>query len=367
MWSARKRPPDPPRPSERLRIPQPLIRTRLPSGRGATEQPNVTSDGDTALTPVFWMVLAATGVAAGLFGDLMMFLLFSVEHLAFGFNAGPLQDGVRHASDLRRLIVLPLGGLIGGVAWYLLRRYTDGKSEIDDSIWNGDGKLSFRRSFGTSVISEVVIGMGASLGREAGTQADGRGVRERAGHLGPAVDRAAAAAGRVRRRGRPGRGLQRPAGRGAVHGRGDGWHAGPAGGAARAGLFGYRHRGGLDLPARARHLPEYPRLPVHAAAAGLGAAGGPGDRGHRRRVHPADRLGVVLPVHRLAFDPGHGRGVRDSGPDRLRAAATVRQRPGPGQPGLPRPRRVQPAAAPVPAQTAGHRACAWAAGHPAAC
>jgi CIC family chloride channel protein len=168
MWSARKRSSDPPRPSERLRIPQPLIRTRLPSGRGATEQPNVTSDGDTALTPMFWMVLAATGVAAGLFGDLMMFILFSVEHLAFGFNAGPLQDGVRHASDLRRLIVLPLGGLIGGVAWYLLRRYTDGKSEIDDSIWNGDGKLSFRRSLGTSVISEVVIGMGASLGREAG-------------------------------------------------------------------------------------------------------------------------------------------------------------------------------------------------------
>ena len=167
MWSARKRSPDPPRPSERLRIPQPLIRTRLPSGRGATEQPNVTSDGDTALTPVFWMVLVATGVAAGLFGDLLMFILFSVEHLAFGFNAGPLQDGVRHASDLRRLIMLPLGGLIGGVAWYLLRRYTDGKSEIDDSIWNGDGKLSFGRSFGTSLISEFVIGMGASLGREA--------------------------------------------------------------------------------------------------------------------------------------------------------------------------------------------------------
>ncbi|MBV9792470.1 MAG: chloride channel protein [Actinobacteria bacterium] len=170
MWSARKRSPRiprTPRPSERLRIPQPLIRTRLPSGRGATEQPNVTSDGDTALTPVFWMVLVGTGVAAGLFGDLLMFILYSVEHLAFGFNAGPLTEGVRHASDLRRLIVLPLAGLIGGVAWYLLRRYTSGKSEIDDSIWNGDGKLAFLRSFGTSVISEVVIGMGASLGREA--------------------------------------------------------------------------------------------------------------------------------------------------------------------------------------------------------
>jgi CIC family chloride channel protein len=158
----------PGQPSERLRIPQPLIRTRLPSGRGATEQPNVTSDGDTALSPLFWIVLAATGVAAGLFGDLLMWILFSVEHLAFGFNAGPLEDGVRHAADLRRLISLLLAGLIGGVAWYLLRRWTGGeRSEIDDSIWNGDGKLSFRRSFGTSVISEVIIGMGASLGREA--------------------------------------------------------------------------------------------------------------------------------------------------------------------------------------------------------
>ena len=166
MWSALWRRGQ--RPSERLRIPQPLIRTRLPSGRGATEQPNVTSDGDTVLSPLFWMVLVATGIAAGLFGDLLMWILFGLEHLAFGFDAGPLEDGVRHASDPRRLISLLLAGLIGGVAWYLLRRWTPGeRSEIDDSVWNGDGKLSFRRSAGTSVISEVVIGMGASLGREA--------------------------------------------------------------------------------------------------------------------------------------------------------------------------------------------------------
>jgi CIC family chloride channel protein len=34
-------------------------------------------------------------------------------------------------------------------------------------LWNGTGELSLRRSFGTSVISEVVVGMGASIGREA--------------------------------------------------------------------------------------------------------------------------------------------------------------------------------------------------------
>src|SRR5487761_1302557 len=157
-----------PRAGGRMRVPPPLIRQRLPSGRGATEQPNVTGDGQTELTPVFWVMVALTGVAAGLFGDLLMLILFSVGHLAFGYHSGPFEAGVQHASALRRVAVLLAAGVVGGVAWYLLRRWTNGeKSEIDDVVWNGDGRLSFRRCLGTSVISEVVIGMGASLGREA--------------------------------------------------------------------------------------------------------------------------------------------------------------------------------------------------------
>ena len=62
-----------PRGSGRVRVPPPLISRRLPSGRGATEQPNVTGDGDAPLTPRFWATLVATGAAAGLFGDLMMY------------------------------------------------------------------------------------------------------------------------------------------------------------------------------------------------------------------------------------------------------------------------------------------------------
>jgi len=154
--------------SERVRRPQPLLKRRLPSGRGATEQPNITSAGAGVLTPRFWAMVILTGIAAGLLGALMMLILFNVQYAAFGYHSGSFQHGVEQAPAARRVASLLAAGAFGGVAWFLLRRYTKGQpSEIDESLWNGDGHLSFRRSVGTSVISEVVIGMGASIGREA--------------------------------------------------------------------------------------------------------------------------------------------------------------------------------------------------------
>lgn len=156
------------RTSERLRVPQPLIRKRLPSGRGATEQPNVTGDGTTPLTTRFWLAVLLTGIATGLFGDFLMVILFGFQHLAFGYHGVDFQARVANSSAARRVISLVIAGAIGGPAWYLLRKHTKGeKSEVDEVIWNGDGRLSFRRSLGTGVISEVVVGMGASIGREA--------------------------------------------------------------------------------------------------------------------------------------------------------------------------------------------------------
>jgi H+/Cl- antiporter ClcA len=111
--------------------------------------------------------IVLTGVAAGLFGDAMMALLYSVQHLAFNYSSGPLEQAVERASDPRRLLCLLVAGLFGGACWYLLRRFTKGeKSDVDDAIWTGDSRLSFRRCLGTGVISEIVIGMGASIGRE---------------------------------------------------------------------------------------------------------------------------------------------------------------------------------------------------------
>jgi len=150
--------------SERMRSPRPLLKRRLPSGRGATEQPNITSDGEAALTVRFWLLVILTGIATGLLGVLMLLLLFSIQYLAFGYHSGSFLHGVGQASAMRRVCSLLIAGVFGGAAWFLLRRYTQGEhAEIDEAIWSHGGRLSFRRSLGTSVISEVVIGMGADL------------------------------------------------------------------------------------------------------------------------------------------------------------------------------------------------------------
>ncbi|WP_213030339.1 hypothetical protein, partial [Acinetobacter baumannii] len=78
------------------------------------------------------------------------------------YRTGDFEAGVKAASALRRVTSLLVAGAFGGVAWFVLRRYTQGKkAAIDDVLWSHSGELSGRRSLGTSVISEIVIGMGA--------------------------------------------------------------------------------------------------------------------------------------------------------------------------------------------------------------
>jgi len=154
--------------SERLRVPQPLIKSRIASGRGAMEQPNVTGDGDAALTPVFWLAVLLTGVITGLIGDGLMGILQIAERVAFHYRGGSFTNAVAATSDVRRVGMLLIAGCFGAGAWYLIRRYFGHEhSEIDEAVWNGTGELGIRRSALTSVVSEIVIGFGASIGREA--------------------------------------------------------------------------------------------------------------------------------------------------------------------------------------------------------
>ena len=98
----------------------------MPSGCGATEQPNITSGGADVLTPRFWVLVVLTGIAARLLGALMMLILFNVQYAAFGYHAGSLQHGVEQASAARRVASLLIAGAFGGVAALPPRRVWSG-------------------------------------------------------------------------------------------------------------------------------------------------------------------------------------------------------------------------------------------------
>jgi len=158
------------RPSERRREPAPLVRSRIGSGRGSTDQPNVTSDGDIPLSARFWAAVVLTGVLAGVAGIALTRLLQLVSGFAYGPGAasGELAAVVARLDLAQRVVPLIAAGVVAGVGWMLLRRYVRGRTDVDDAVWTGDGLLGTRRSLGTAVLSQVFIGLGASLGREAG-------------------------------------------------------------------------------------------------------------------------------------------------------------------------------------------------------
>jgi CIC family chloride channel protein len=157
--------------SERVRAPRPLLRHRIASGRGATEQPNAASDAPEVLSLRFWLLLVATGVATGLFGAATMYLLHTTQHLAFSYSTGEFQAAVERASWTRRVVVLAIAGVIAGVGWYWTRWLTAGEvAEVHGTLWEGRSDLSLGRSLPSSALSEIVVGMGASLGREQAPQ-----------------------------------------------------------------------------------------------------------------------------------------------------------------------------------------------------
>jgi CIC family chloride channel protein len=152
----------------RVRQPAPLLRSRVRSGRGATEQPNATGDAGVDLTLRFWVAVALTAVAAGLFGVVMLLILHTVQRVAFPGGSSDFESDVVRASGSRRIVVLAIAGLVTGIGWYSIRRRWPTKnSDLDDSLWAGDALLSMRRSLASSVLSEIAVGAGASLGREA--------------------------------------------------------------------------------------------------------------------------------------------------------------------------------------------------------
>ena len=120
------------------------------------------------MTAKMWVMVLLTGVGAGLTSGLLMRLLRGVQHVSFSYTQGDFLSGVRNTSGEHRVIVVAAAGIFGGLSLYLLRRASGGSgTEVTGAIWHDQGRLKAVPTLAKSLISIVIVGMGAAIGREA--------------------------------------------------------------------------------------------------------------------------------------------------------------------------------------------------------
>src|SRR6202046_155551 len=116
----------------------------------------------------FWIAIVLTGLCAGLGAALLTVLFDVAQELAWGAaDPAALFEAVRQASPQRHLGLLLGAGLATSVAQWVLTRLTSGNSiDVTAAIRFQAGRMPAWRTLGTAVLSIVIVGMGAPLGRE---------------------------------------------------------------------------------------------------------------------------------------------------------------------------------------------------------
>ncbi len=113
----------------------------------------------------FWGAVLLTGVGAGVGAAVLTKLLYFVQHAAW--PGADLLDAARQAGAWHHVWVLLLAGFVTGAGQIVLRRLTSGNGiDITEAISLHAGRLPAQRTLGSAVLSILVVGLGASLGRE---------------------------------------------------------------------------------------------------------------------------------------------------------------------------------------------------------
>lgn len=134
---------------------------------GPAHQPNA---APLPLAWRFWVVVLLVGIGAGVAGGLLTLLLHAVQDLAYRYRGESFQLGVEQAPAWRRVVVLALAGLVGGLGWWWLRgpvsRRLGRARGVAGAVWDPEGRMGLVRTVLDGVLQIVVVAMGASLGRE---------------------------------------------------------------------------------------------------------------------------------------------------------------------------------------------------------
>jgi CIC family chloride channel protein len=113
----------------------------------------------------FWVTVILTGAGAGIGAIVLTKLLQYVQHLFW--PGADLLTAASQANPWRHIYVLLGAGALTGAGQIALGRLTSGNGiDITQAISELAGRLPAVRTLGTAVLSVLLVGMGAALGRE---------------------------------------------------------------------------------------------------------------------------------------------------------------------------------------------------------
>ena len=108
-----------------------------------------------------------TGVCTGLAAAALTRLLEIVQKFMWNGSGTDLLDAATRTSAVRHILVLLGAGLVTGTGQIVLGRLSSGNGiDTTEAIWFHAGRMPALRTLGSALLSVVIVGMGASLGRE---------------------------------------------------------------------------------------------------------------------------------------------------------------------------------------------------------
>ena len=106
-----------------------------------------------------------TGLGAGATGAVFWLLLHGVQHLALGAASHNDIDTVAGVPFWRRLLAPTVAGVLVGLGWWALRRRAD-VEPVTTVLRDPSRRLAFAPTWADALLQTVVVGAGASIGRE---------------------------------------------------------------------------------------------------------------------------------------------------------------------------------------------------------
>ncbi len=123
-----------------------------------------------------WILAVPIGALSGLAGAGLLKLLHIVEYTVYPYS-GTFLDAVQSSSAVHRVLVLLIAGILVAGGGILLRQKVAGHGGgLADAIWFRSGEFPLFKTLSRAVLTILVVGMGASLGREGALKQSGASI-----------------------------------------------------------------------------------------------------------------------------------------------------------------------------------------------